>query len=323
MNQTPPPADVKTTDKGRPADEAQTRRIGVEVEFGGLTAREAAETVKRHLGGRIVEEDPHLFSVEDTVLGTIRLELDSKYVHTSSDASKLERKVRSFAGEVGGAIVPTEMITGPLPASRLAEVDALIGKLVEAGAVGTRQPHLACGLHLNIEWPEQDIGSILSVFRAYLLLAPELRREIDPDMTRTLLPFIGRFPRAFEEKVLDPSYSPDLKTFIRDYCSANPNKNRELDLLPLLASVDEELVAGALGHEPQAVRPTFHYRLPDARLGEADWSVRSEWKRWLKVEALASDEAALEARLARRKDRDDASGPVRSIKKLLDRVMNQ
>lgn len=299
------------------------RRLGIEVEFGGLSARQAADLVQKKIGGHIREEDAHRFIVEDTRLGALRLELDSKYVHSTDDASSLERRLRRFAGEVGGIVVPTELITEPLPIDDLPHVDALIDDLAANGALGTQQPHLACGLHLNVSWPDPDIASILRIFQAYLLQAPTLREEIAPDTTRTLLPFIGRFSRQFEDKVLDPAYQPDLAGFIADYCKANPTKNRELDLLPILASMNRTAVADALGQEPQAVRPAFHYRLPNARLGDPDWSVEREWRRWQKIEALAADEDQLSAQLVVRKSRNNRREPVRAIENVFKRVLSK
>ncbi|MEO9525831.1 amidoligase family protein [Roseibium sp.] len=299
------------------------RRVGVEVEFGGMSARQAAEIVQYHQGGVINEIDAHRFSVKETRIGGILLELDSKYVHSPQEASGLERQVRRIAGDVTGSLVPTELVTDPLPVSDLAEVDRLIVHLSEAGALGTQQPHLACGLHLNIEWLDRDVTSILRVLQAYLLMAPALREAIDLDTTRTLLPFIGRFPKAYEAKVLDPDYQPDFQTFARDYCKSNSSKNRELDLLPLLASIDADAVREALGHEQEAVRPTFHYRLPNACLGDPDWSIVAEWKRWLTVEALASDRVRLRERLCEWRGRNERSDPVRSIRQLFNRVMSQ
>lgn len=326
MSSTPTNKDRPETSgqENRPPAPRGSRLLGVEVEFGGLTARQAACIVQRKVGGRIREKDAHRFIVEGTKLGTLRLELDSKYVHSTDDASQLERKLRRFAGEVGGAVVPTELITEPLPARDLPKVDALVSHLASEGALGTQQPHLACGLHLNIAWSDPDIGSILRIFRAYLLSAPTLRNEISPDTTRVLLPFIGRFSKRFEDKVLDPGYQPDLQGFIADYCKANPTKNRELDLLPILASMDSKAVEDALGQAPPAIRPAFHYRLPDARLGDPDWSVSREWRRWQKVEALAADEEQLSARLAVRQSRKNEHGkPVRALETIFNRIMTK
>ena len=91
------------------------RRIGVEVEFGGLSARDAAHVVQGLLGGEIATADAHRFELAGTCLGDIRIELDSKYVHSDADASAFEKTVRRVAGDVSGPIIPTELITDPLP----------------------------------------------------------------------------------------------------------------------------------------------------------------------------------------------------------------
>ncbi|POF33810.1 amidoligase family protein [Roseibium marinum] len=299
------------------------RRVGVEIEFGGLTALQAAEFIRADLGGSIEKKDSHRYRLTGTELGDLTVELDSKYVHSEDDASDLERKVRSLAGDMTGSIVPTELVTDPLPVSRIADIDALLDRLVAAGALGTQHLHLACGLHLNVEWTGREVLPILRILQAYLISAPDLRREIAPDRVRTLLPFIGRFPQDYEARILDPDYQPDFARFAADYCRANPSKNRELDLLPLLASIDEGAVADALGHPPEAVRPAFHYRLPNASLGARNWSIEKEWDRWLSVEALAADEDRLAAALSARQERQRAPESGGTLTQILNRVIGK
>ncbi len=50
-------------------EDGAERRVGVEVEFGGLDGLPAARLVADLLGGRIVEKDPYDFRVKDTSLG--------------------------------------------------------------------------------------------------------------------------------------------------------------------------------------------------------------------------------------------------------------
>jgi hypothetical protein len=299
------------------------RRIGIEVEFGGLSAREAADVIRDLLGGEIATADAHRFELAGTSIGDIRIELDSKYVHSDAGASAFEKKVRRFAGDVSGSIVPTELITDPLPVGELAKVDSLLDNLAKAGAVGTEQPHLACGVHLNIEWNETDVRSILRILQAYLLMAPALREDIEPDTTRTLLPFIGRFPKAYQTKVLDPDYHPDLARFVTDYCQANPTKNRELDLLPLLASIDHDAVEAALGEKPPAVRPAFHYRLPNSLIGVEGWSISQEWDRWRCVEMLAATESRLHEGLRDFRDNHESSDAMGTLKRMFAEVVGK
>ncbi|MTI42193.1 putative amidoligase enzyme [Roseibium hamelinense] len=297
------------------------RRVGVEIEFGGLSASKAAKVVYEIVGGDTEEVDAHRYKIHGTSLGTVTIELDSKYVHTGKDDTDAQKKARQIAGDLGTSIVPTELITAPIFLSDLGTVDTLARALADAGAMGNEQPHLACGLHLNIEWKSESVEALLRVLQAYLLMAPKLREEIEPDPTRKLLPFIARFPSYYERTVLDPAYQPDLETFIRDYCAANPNKNRELDLLPLLASLNAGCVEEAIGKEPKAVRPAFHYRLPDARIGDAAWSVAEEWKRWKRVEELAADQQELMNQLENwRADNEQSEGLLGAAKRLINRV---
>ena len=207
------------------------RRVGIEVEFGGLSARAAARLIQDHAGGELEELDPHRFMLHGTSLGELTLELDSKFAHGKLGASALEKSLRDFVGLVSDPIVPTELITNPLPVSKIGALDEMLLTLSKQGAVGTDRPHLACGLHLNIEHGFKSVDGILAILRSYMLLAPALREAIAPDMTRKILPFIGRYPEHYVNLVLNEDYDPDFQQFVLDYCAANPNKNRELDLL--------------------------------------------------------------------------------------------
>lgn len=308
---------------GEDRQDLANRRVGVEVEFGGLSAKEAASVLHGITGGQVTELDPHRFEIECSDLGKLRVELDSKYVHGSKDASKLERSAREWAGDVSDALVPTELVTDPLPVSALSKVDHLVAALATAGATGNEQPHLACGLHLNIEWADREVEPILRILQAFMILAPELRTQIDPDTTRKLLPFIAQYRGGYQDKVLDPAYSPDFPEFVRDYCEANPNKNRELDLFPLLASIDRDVVASVLGEDPSAVRPAFHYRLPDARIGDSSWSISQEWQRWLAIEDLARDRSTLLRRISDMQSKNRKERIFNTAADAIKRVMNK
>lgn len=227
-----------------------SRRVGVEVEIGGLSAKRAAFVLFDIVGGQIEELDAHRFEIESPDLGKLGVELDSKYVHGSNEASALEHSAREWVGDMSDAVVPTELETDPLPISTLGKIDQLVKALADAGALGDEQPHLACGLHLNIEWKGQKVGPILRILQAFMVTASDIRSQIEPDTKLKFLPFIAQYPNDYQAKVLDPAYAPDLSEFVRDYCAANPDKNRELDLLPLLASIDRELVALAIVHGP-------------------------------------------------------------------------
>ncbi|MEW5421556.1 amidoligase family protein [Amorphus sp. 3PC139-8] len=266
------------------------RQVGVEVEFAGLDTADVARLVQARLGGEISASDPHRWSVTDTALGTFKIELDSRYAHPESHSGPTDLAMREAFGRVASIVVPTELIAPPIPYRKLPEIDGLVSMLSAAGAQGTTEwaPY-AFGLHLNIETPRREMSTILPIFRAFLLVSPWLRRRMGIDPTRALLPFIDPFPTEFVDWVVTAPDDIGTQTFIAAYCEANPSKHRDLDLLPLLASLDAAAVARALGHPQKAVRPAFHYRLPDARLGDPSWSIATEWNRWVRVEELAAD----------------------------------
>ena len=96
------------------------------------------------------------------------------------------------------------------------------------------------------------------------------------------------------------------------FLAMTPTRNRPLDMLPLLAHIDEtQVMAAPVERHLIKPRPAFHYRLPNCLIDEADWSLAEAWNDWLAVERLASDPAELERR---RRDYMSRSGG------LLDRL---
>src|SRR5829696_582498 len=98
-----------------------TRKVGVELEFGGITARRAAEALATGLGGSVVEEDPHAFLVRGTQLGDTRVEVDLRHTHPQRNAAtrlRLGPRSAAWLGAVLRHMVPTELVTAPIPISR-------------------------------------------------------------------------------------------------------------------------------------------------------------------------------------------------------------
>jgi hypothetical protein len=95
-------------------------------------------------------------------------------------------------------------------------------------------------------------------------------------------------------RLAEADYRPFLAELIDDYLAANPTRNRDLDLLPLLLFLDEARVRAVLPNEKINGRPAFHYRLPDSRVSDPGWSIAPEWNRWVAVERLAADPERLE-----------------------------
>jgi hypothetical protein len=327
---TPQPPPVPDNTQGKP------RRVGVEIEFAGLPPRDTACLVQSLFGGEVEVLSPHRLKVSQTRWGDFGIELDTQYAHPEAHRvapeayqdSEWERmrqefhqRTRELIGDVVTGLVPTEIVCPPVPWQELGELDALFEALRERGAKGTDASLLyGFGLHLNPEVASSTPADLLAHLRAYLLNARWLREQIRVDITREVLPHANPFPRAYALKVLDPDYAPDLETLIDDYLADNPTRNRELDLLPLFAHLcpehPHELLNGALVKP----RPTYHYRLPNAQLSEAEWGATREWNRWLEVETLAASPETLAERGAQYLARHRPAWPIRAWQALRRRL---
>lgn len=271
--------------------EGAIRKVGVEIEFGGLTPLAAAEALCGRIGGTLAVADEFHATVKDTALGDVALALDTRFADPFAEEGETLATIRKSLVNLAAGMIPTEATFAPVPWDRLGAFADVVDALRAAGARGTAEnPSFAFGVHLNVETPARDVAAVLAILRAYLRMSPALRREMQIDATRRMLPFIDPFPDAFRQRVLAEGYAPDLATFIADYCAANPNKNRGLDLLPLLAALDGAAVEKALGEAPKAARPAFHYRLPNTALDDPHWSIVGEWNRWVGIERLAARE---------------------------------
>lgn len=279
--------------------QGKIRTVGFEIEFGELPANRAAELVAEVLGGRRVETDCNEFAVRDTPFGSFSVKLDTRLGRDSEpDAGALEvvgAELSKLTLEAIRDLVPIEIVTPPMPVDQIEALETLIERLRADGARGTEESLLyAFALHINPEAPELTGKGIVAVMKAYMLLSPTLWRDIHPDMTRRVLGFAEPFDDSYVAKVLDQDYWPDIPCLIDDYLDANPTRDRDLDLLPLFAHLDEERVRARLPNEKIGRRPTFHYRLPDARISDPSWSLAQEWNRWVSVERLAADASRLQ-----------------------------
>ncbi|RDD61299.1 amidoligase family protein [Ferruginivarius sediminum] len=289
--------------------DGSARRVGVEIEFGGLACGEAADVVAAVFGGEVREIDQYRYIVESEAFGPFTVELDTQYVHageakTPQQRVKLESErlgealeegLRTAIGEVTRFYLPTEIVCPPIAIAELPHLDELARRLRAAGAEGSRDSLIyAFGLQLNPDLPAFDAGTVLSYLRAYLVSADWLRREIGIDLTRRVLPFIQPYPRAYLRHVLRREYEPDLKTLIGDYLFYNPTRNRDLDMLPLFLWLAPQQVRAKVEDPRLKARPALHYRLPDCRIDEPGWTIVGEWNRWAEtVERLAADPTRL------------------------------
>ena len=289
----------------------EERRVGVELEFAAVSAREGARLVQSLFDGTISEEDPHRFHISNTTFGEFTSELDTQFAHkalgegqegaVSGDIladflAEFRDTMRKIYGDISSLVVPCEIVCPPIPLSSVTELEHLVDALIKAGAEGTRvNPLYAFGAQLNPEIATDDPAWLAAMLKSYLLLSEWLRAVMEIDTTRRIVAFADPFPPSYVAQVVDPHYWPDLGQLMDDYLQANPTRNRELDMLPLFAWIDPARVRNRVDDTRVKPRPTFHYRLPDANLGEAGWTLTLEWNRWCVVEQLAEKRAMLDA----------------------------
>lgn len=272
--------------------DGRPRRTGVELEFAGLTEREAVEIAQACLGGRAEPVTSHEWRLEQSRVGRLKVYLDTALRDLGGS------RLADLGLDLSRAVVPVEIVTEPLAPGDLPRLDDLRDALRRAGAEGSREGvFFGFGLHLNPEIEGPDVARLLPVLTAYALMEDWLRHADPMDTARRILPFSDPYPRRFVDE-LAAARGWTLGDLFDAYLHWSPTRNRGLDMLPVLAHLDEARVAGALGGlGAVSARPAWHYRLPDSRVDEADWSIAYEWNRWVAVERLAHAQDRL-ARLA-------------------------
>lgn len=279
------------------------RRVGVEIEFSGLTLDEAVALVAKTLSGDVASPGRYERVIAGDPAGDWQAELDFTLLKELGRRRRDGAELMDAAGDlaedalrlIAERIVPVEVVSPPLPLERLDTVNELIRRLREAGARGTGEElAYAFGLQLNPELPDTDVDTIRQYLQAFLCLEDWLRERAAVDLTRRLTLFAEPFPKAYARKVVAADYSPNLDRLIDDYLEDNPTRNRALDLLPLFLHLDPERVRAVVDDERVKPRPTLHYRLPNSEIDRPGWDLGAAWGDWLVVERLADDPARLD-----------------------------
>ncbi len=283
-----------------------SRRVGVEIEFAGLNFERASAVVGEWCDAEPNVVSPHEHEFE-TGSGAFRLEVDfellkrlSREQFEADEEDGLRQMAIDALDAVASAVTPMELVTPPLEEPKLDRLTDLQQALEEAGAVGTGHSVVcAYGLHFNPE-AELDHETITAHLRAFLCLYEWLKEQDETDLSRQLTSYIDPFATDYERAVIDPDFAPSEAGLIDHYLEHNPTRNRALDLLPLFAEIDADRVERAVDDERIKARPTYHYRLPNSRLGEPGWNLLDPWRDWLEVERLAADPKRLATACRRR-----------------------
>lgn len=287
-------------------EEGSPRRVGLELEFTGLELEEAAGIIQQLYGGDIEKENRYHYTIRDTELGSFEVELDARILKKMAgtdffgdlgiefDEQKIKDSLSDIVDRLAKAVVPLEIVMPPVPLKKIEKLEELRSELQKKKAEGTEVSLIhAFGLHMNIETPALEAEILLAYLRAFFILYPWLLKRLKIDLSRRLSPFIDHFPGEYVRKVLDPEYKPSVEQLMEDYLSLNPTRNRPLDMMPVWAMIDEDKTSGVLEGEKNCPRPALHYRLPNSRVDDPEWSFSLEWQRWLHVEKLSADDEML------------------------------
>jgi hypothetical protein len=283
----------------------EIRKVGFEIEFSGIETRQTARIVQSIYGGEIRELNRYYLDLKETNVGDFTIKIDSSFLYQKKyseileklgidDIKKLEEeklyeRMEEIFENIASGFIPHEIVTPPVSLDNISAFDELLEKMNNEKAKGTGSSVIyAFATHINPEAPSLEVSSVLSYLRAFLLLYDWLYDELEIDFTRKLTSFINPFTKKYIRKVLDPGYEPALEAFIQDYIEYNPERNRPLDLYPLLSYLKPEVKEL---EETGIVkpRPTYHYRLPNSEIDREDWNFSDEWNYWWYVEKLASE----------------------------------
>lgn len=209
-----------------PADDT---RVGIEVEYVGLSAERSAEIFARNLGGTVEKKEVW---IETTILGK------------DANGNKVYDKVRSFeyvvrGSSIGDIVFKTdlnqtsdtgkinlkdavvEMVSAPI---RYPEVQRLQGALTaikEAGARGTASGKaVAAQVNMEIAGGKRDqivLNDVINLMRSYL--RPEHLKQIEtaleiPDYRKK---FLKSYSDGMMQRLLDPAYRPTERGFYDDF----------------------------------------------------------------------------------------------------------
>lgn len=262
-------------------DPASDRRVGVEIEFAGLSEDRVAQIVCGTLGGTATISGTYARLITGSALGALRVELDTAW------RDEIARGPTAL-DELAHLLIPVEIVTDPIAESDLARLEDLVPVLRDAGAQGTNAALThGFGVHFNPELTDLTLPAILPVLQSYALLEPWLRHHEPMGLARRALPFTAAWPHALRCDLLLSS-PPDLDALVALYLEHAPSRNYGLDLLPLLHHISPETVVRQLGKDAPGARPTYHFRLPSCRIDEPGWSLSEEWMKWKLVEYIAA-----------------------------------
>ncbi|MBL3554863.1 MULTISPECIES: amidoligase family protein [Marinobacter] len=278
-------------------DDGKERKVGVEIELSGLGYEALVSLSSRLLGGEAKPVSRYVSEIS-TEVGSFTIELDSDPIKDLDlQDQRLPESVRELGGQAMSVIdaaaekiVPLEIISPPLPLSELERIEKLCDELRKAGALGSREAiYYAFGLQLNPELPDLKASTLVRYLQAFAALYEWLKARHQIDLSRKLTSYIEPWSSTYIDLLVAEDYDPDMDQLMKDYLHYNPTRNKALDLLPLFAHINGDLLSEYVKDERIKSRPTLHYRLPDCDIDNPLWHFSTVWNDWVVLEQLAAN----------------------------------
>lgn len=287
-------------------DDGKERKVGVEIELSGLGYEDLVSLSSRLLGGEARPVARYVSEIA-TDVGAFTIELDSAPIKDLDlQDPRLPESVRELGGQAMSVIdaaaekiVPLEIVSPPMPFGELERIENLCDELRRAGALGSREAlYYAFGLQLNPELPNLKASTLVRYLQAFAVLYEWLKARHQIDFSRKLTSYIEPWSSTYIDLLVAEGYDPDMNQLMADYLHYNPTRNKALDLLPLFAHLNSDLLARYVKDERIKSRPTLHYRLPDCDIDNPLWHFSTVWNDWVVLEQLVANAGDLSALVA-------------------------
>lgn len=288
-------------------EDGQIRKIGLELEFSGISPEKVAVILQNRLGGNLTCKNIFSYQLKNTEYGDFNVEIDAAFLKQKKykelaetagiDLDSIDNTdaLEDIIKNLASIIVPCEIVMPPVPADKLQVAEEITCLLRKEKAKGTGQSiFYAFGLHINAELASRESVYLLNHMRAFSLLYDWICKDNLVDISRRITPYINPYPESYLDLILSQDYRPEIDELIDDYLEKVSSRNHGLDMLPAFAYISETAVMQKAS-EPELInpRPAFHYRLSNCRIDEPEWTIEQEWKYWLKIEDIADNENKL------------------------------
>lgn len=199
-------------------DEEQFKRVGLEVEFTGLTIDEVLSELQNELGGkleRVDEGNTFYYKLKNSALSR-SLEAEKIWIHFEGNETDSTTRVTDVS-----RIKTIEVTSSPLDWEGVKIFDRAIQRLRDAGAIGTTETN-AVSIQVNIEMvtsekPTMAIEDLLSLLRNYYSDEHFALIEKEVVLPEVRKPYVGKYSDEMMKRILNPDYKPSMRQFYDDF----------------------------------------------------------------------------------------------------------